>query len=224
MFEPFIAALGHEFGIRVVRYPTSGALGYEELEAHARAALPEEGPFVILGESFSGPIAVSIAASRPAGLIGLVLCATFAGNPRPVLGPLHHVAGALPIKLAPIAILSAALLGRFSTPPLQSALAAAISRVSSKALQARLRAVLSVDVSAKLKAVEVPLLYLWAKHDRVVPASAARRIKRALPSAQVMAVNAPHCLLQAAPDEGVALVGSFMRSLRAGLPASPPGS
>lgn len=217
LFEPFIPALGQEFSIRVVRYPATEALGYKELEEHARKALPKSGRFVILGESFSGPIAVSIAASRPAGLVGLILCATFVRNPRPLLGPLRFLADALPVKLVPLAVLNAALLGRFSTRQLRSTLAAAMSQVSSAALQARLRSVLCVDVSAKLKTITVPLLYLLAEHDQVVPVSASRQIQREFPATRVAPVNAPHFLLQAAPSESAALVGNFMRSLHNAL-------
>ena len=54
LVEPFVAALGSQFSVTIVRYPITEALGYAELEAVARAALPTDGPFVILGESFSG--------------------------------------------------------------------------------------------------------------------------------------------------------------------------
>lgn len=63
LFEPFISALAGEFEVKVVTYPASQPLGYTELEAVARKAIPKEGPYVILGESFSGPIAVSLGAS-----------------------------------------------------------------------------------------------------------------------------------------------------------------
>jgi hypothetical protein len=63
LFEPFVAALGHEFAVKVVDYPRAEPLGYEQLELFATAALPSEGPLILLGESFSGPIAVALAAS-----------------------------------------------------------------------------------------------------------------------------------------------------------------
>ena len=214
LFEPFVTALGSEFGIEIVRYPTTGALGYAELEAHARRSLPSEGRFVILGESFSGPIAVSIAASRPARLVGLILCSSFIRNPLPIFGLLRHFAKVLPVKLAPFAALNAALLGRFSTSQLRSMLAAAMSEVSAEALRARLRAVLSVEVSAKLKAVNVPLLYLLAKHDQLVPISALKQIQRAFPDTQVVSVEAPHFLLQAAPTEAADSVRNFIGTLQ----------
>ena len=214
LFEPFISALSPEFSVQIVRYPTTGALGYEELEAHARRSFPTSGPFVILGESFSGPIAVSIAASRPEGLIGLILCATFIRNPRPFFGPMRHFASALPVKLAPLWVLNEALLGRFSNPRLRSVLAEAMSQVSAEALRSRLRAVLSVNVSAKLKAIDVPLLYLLAKHDQVVPVSALEKIRQVFPATQVAPIDAPHFLLQAAPNDAVTAVSNFIRALQ----------
>ena len=217
LFEPFTAALGKEFSVQVVRYPTTGALACEKLEEHARSSLPTNSQFVILGESFSGPIAVSIAASHPVGLVGLILCSTFIRNPRPFFGPLRYLASALPVNFAPHALLSAALLGRFSTPQLRCALAAAMAQVSADALRARLRAVLSVEVSAKLKAVAVPLLYLLAEHDQVVPVGALRQIEQMFPATQVASVNAPHFLLQAAPNEAAVAVSNFLRSLHTAL-------
>ena len=96
-------------------------------------------------------------------------------------------------------------------------LAEAMSQVSAEALRSRLRAVLSVDVSAKLKAIDVPLIYLLAEHDQVVPVSALEQIKRVLPDIQVAPIDAPHFLLQAAPNEAASAVSKFMRSLHNAL-------
>lgn len=214
LFASFIAALGKEFNVQIVRYPTIGALGYAELEEFVRKSLPTSGRFVILGESFSGPIAISIAASQPAGLVGLILCCTFMRNPRPLFASLRPLINMFPVKLVPLTLFNTVLLGRFSTPQLRSALASAMSQVSAEALRARLHAVLSTDNSAKLKVVDVPLLYLLARHDKVVPVSALRQIKRALPTTQVESLNAPHFLLQATPLEAAVLVSNFMRKLQ----------
>ena len=214
LFEPFAAALGKEFRVQVVGYPATGELGYAELERHVRGHLPKDGPFVILGESFSGPIAVSLAASCPPGLAGIVLCSTFVRNPRPAFGWLRHFIGALPVKLAPLPVLDALLLGRFSTPALRSLLGAAMSSVSAQALRSRLRAVLSTDVSEKLGAVRVPSLYLLATHDRVVPASSLRHIQDVLPTVWVEPIDAPHFLLQAAPAEAADALARFMTPLQ----------
>ncbi|MGQ0798894.1 MAG: serine aminopeptidase domain-containing protein [Pseudomarimonas sp.] len=43
--------------------------------------LPRSEPYFLLGESFGGPLAIALAARQPRGLLGLVLCASFARYP-----------------------------------------------------------------------------------------------------------------------------------------------
>ncbi|MDO8651017.1 MAG: alpha/beta hydrolase [Undibacterium sp.] len=213
LFESFISALGGEFAVTTVCYPKNETLGYDDLEVIARRLLPTSGNFIILGESFSGPIAVSLAAAKPKGLVGLILCSTFVRNPRPAFKPMRMLAHVLPVKLAPNIIINYFLLAPFSTSFLRSALKSAISQVSGPAFKARLNAVLSVDVSAKLRAVQVPLLYLQAAHDRVVPPDAGSYIAAVYPATQVLTIDAPHFLLQVAPDEAANAVKSFARDI-----------
>ncbi|MEM4989183.1 alpha/beta hydrolase [Collimonas sp. H4R21] len=212
LFQPLIGALDAEFNVRIVRYPTEGALDYEALEKHARLSLPRDGHFVILGESFSGPVAVSLAASRPPGLVGLILCCTFVRNPHPAFTGLHSCVGSLPVKLAPLAVLNWFLLGRYSTQHLRSALAAALAPVSSLALRTRLKAVLSADVTTEFKSIEVPILYLQAEHDRVVPPSATRQVMLAQPATRLVKIAGPHFLLQAFPSQAAQTIAAFMRN------------
>jgi pimeloyl-ACP methyl ester carboxylesterase len=70
---------------------------------------------------------------------------------------------------------------------------------------------LEVDVSTKLAAVKVPVLYLGASHDRLVPAAASRLVTQLRPVTRIAEVDAPHCLLLAAPSQATALVGEFVR-------------
>ncbi|HET8734682.1 MAG TPA: alpha/beta hydrolase, partial [Anaeromyxobacteraceae bacterium] len=81
LFARFLGAATGALDFRRVPYPRDRFLGYAELEALVRARLPAGEPFAILGESFGGPLALRVAASRPAGLVGLVLVATFHRKP-----------------------------------------------------------------------------------------------------------------------------------------------
>ena len=215
LFAPFIAALGVTVKTVVVRYPPQGALDYPACEALARQALPLRGRFVILGESFSGPVAISLAASQPKGLMGLVLCATFASNPYPIFKPFANLTRLLPIKAAPASAMGLGLLGRFATPELLAALQSALAAVSTTALHARMRAVLSVDVHDQLRDVAVPALYLRAAHDRVVPARAAQHIGHVCSQATIVDIDAPHFILQAAPGPAADAVQTFLHAIAA---------
>jgi pimeloyl-ACP methyl ester carboxylesterase len=213
LFREFVAALGPSAEVTVVSYPPDKALGYPALEEFARAVLPADRPFVLLGESFSGPIAISLASASPAGLVGLVLCCSFARNPLPVLGGLRLLVGLVPLKRAAVDLSCRLLLGRFSTPVLRFALSQALGLVSPAALRARLRAVLGVDVSDKLRQLRMPLLYLRATEDRLIPRAASRLVSRLAPHTRMAEVTAPHFLLQAAPSQAAAIVTEFVRQL-----------
>lgn len=203
LFAPFIAALGDEFEVRVVRYPGDHLGGYEELETLARAAIPQDRPYVLLGESFSGPIAIAIAASAPGQLRGLVLCCTFARNPQPGLALLKPFIGAVPFKALPA--------GWFVARQMRAAFVRALDRVTAQALRARMRAVLAVDVSDRLAACDVPILYLRAMRDRLVPPAAASLIAGIKPETRVIDFDTPHFLLQTAPEQAASEVAAFVR-------------
>ena len=212
-FTEFIAALPGAVAPIVVSYPPDRAMNYAELEKLARASLPDERPFVLLAESFSGPVAVAIAASKPAGLRGLVLVCSFVNSPLPVPRALQSVTSRFPIERVPVWIAAALLLGRYASRTLRGRLAAAIARVTPAVWRARLRAVLGVDVAAQLRNVEVPVLYLRAINDRIVSGRTSRVIGKLLPNARVVALKGPHFILQAKPVESAACVEAFVRDV-----------
>lgn len=214
LYESFISALGPTYSVKIVRYPTDKPLDYSELEDIARAGLPSEGSFIILGESFSGPIAVSLASECSSQLKGLILCCSFVKNPRPILSGIKTFIDLLPINIMPKAMLNFFLLGAFSNNALSSALSHAVTQVSSPVLHARLKAVLSVNVTEKFTALKVPILYLRASHDRVVPRDSSEMILLLNARSKVIQIEAPHLLLQAAPVKAAQAVGTFTQEVQ----------
>jgi pimeloyl-ACP methyl ester carboxylesterase len=213
LFSDFIAALEPGFELTVARYPADKVLDYIELEGIARTFLPKNSPYILLAESFSGPIGISIAASSPPGLVGLVLSCSFSRNPRPVLGAFRWLLDLLPETRIPTTVLSALLLGRHSTDHLRSQLSQALDGLSKGVLKARLMAVFEVDISARLAHIKIPILYLQASEDRLVPRSAAVHISRLAPQIRVVALCAPHLLLQTVPSAAAAVVSQFSREI-----------
>ncbi len=197
----------------VVSYPSVGCDDYPAAENAARAALPGEGQFLLMGESFSGPLAISIAASKPPGLIGVVLCASFARNPHPLLSFFWPLAGIGRPAWLVFRLLSELLLDRWSTRDRASKLGGAVVAVSPQILRARLRAVHRVDVSRELASLNVPLLAIVAEHDRVVPSSAAAHVQTIYPRAKAVTVAGPHSLLQANPVGVVDAIREFSISI-----------
>jgi pimeloyl-[acyl-carrier protein] methyl ester esterase len=197
MLHGFMAAVRPSFAsVQAIAYPTDVVLDYRALETFVRNALPEHTPFVLLGESFSGPIAISIAADPPPNLIGLVLSTTFARAPVPLLAPFAPLTRFAPTRTMPTALLSAVLLGRWSTPELRRTLRAALNDVAPAVQRARAAAAMRIDVSDRLARIAVPTLSLKANHDRLLRAGASRQILAGVASAREIPLDGPHLLLQ----------------------------
>lgn len=219
LFADFLSCLDPAIKPIVVSYPANQPLGYRELTDFARSYLPANEPFVLLGESFSGPVAIALAAERPAGLAGLILSCTYARNPLPWLQPTKGLIGFVPVSGKLSGLLAPLLFGRFSSAALRAGLRQALARVSAGALRARMRAVLDVNFSGPLKSVHVPILYLQATGDRVVPASASRAVVATGRDVELVAFRGPHLLLQALPDETAKVIGKFIHKAVQDLPA-----
>ncbi|HEX7642301.1 MAG TPA: alpha/beta hydrolase [Burkholderiaceae bacterium] len=218
LFQPWIAAKPDGFDLRVIDYPVDAALGYQELLPLVRVRLPQDRPYILLAESFSGPLGLMLAAEAPSGLAGLILCCTFAKNPLPWLVFAKPLLGGTGFLVSPALLARLghrALFGRFADAQTKAALSGALRRLHPSVLQARMLAVLGADVSALLPRVCVPALYLSAGEDRVVPASALRRLVEALPRMRISRIATPHMLLQTAPQEAWKAVVTFLDHCRA---------
>ncbi len=212
LFTPFIKALD-ETDCEVIRYPPDRAMSYADHEAYVHERLPSDQPFVLLGESFSGPVAISIAARSPANLLGVILCCSFVSNPLPVFGPLGRLIGVAPAVKLPARLFAPWLYGGHATPELRRAHVRAMSTVAASTLRARVAAVLAVDYRERLRRVAVPMLYLQARKDRLIPRSALQSIQRIRGDVQVSGVDGPHFLLQTRAQECAVNVRSFLASL-----------
>lgn len=216
LFHHFDAALRAHSAIDTlaIAYPAA-PLDYAALEAFVRDRLPRDRPFVVLAESFSGPLGAALRADPPPGMRALVLCCSFVRNPRPVLAPLRHLLGIVPFGTMPGFALRQALLAPYATPQLQEELAAALAQVPPATLRQRLRAVLETNATRSFARGSLPVLYLRARHDRLVPPANAVQILRQAAGAQLVDIAAPHMLLQAAPEAAAGAVAAFITRLSA---------
>lgn len=212
LFAEFAQVLGPAVESQIISYPKNEPLGYRELEALARAALPRDRPFVVLGESFSGPIAVRIAAQPPAGLVGVILCGTFAKNPYPLFGWAAPLAAWFPLKSLPQWVRAPLMWGSVSPDRAPEQLARAIADVSEAVIRHRIEALLAVDESAALAGIRVPMLVLQAERDLVIPDSATRWIMETARHARLVRIDGPHLLLQTRPEQCAAAVTEFVRA------------
>lgn len=200
LLSDFAAALAPEFEASVIAYPPDVVMDYAALREHVRAALPTDEPFVLIAESFSGPIAIELAAEQPPGLAGLVLSNSFATRPRAAGGWRSWLVGRMPHARVPAWLYSRWLLGRWSSRSWRRRLRAAVAPLARDVLRQRLRDVRQVDVLDQISLVPCPLLVLRATHDRLVARDSWLAMRDRSRHAVCIEIDGPHLLLQAQPQ------------------------
>lgn len=219
LFRPFIQTLPANLNPIVVSYPSDQALDYDDLLPLVLRAIPRGQPFAILGESFSGPLAVMAAALAPTGLKAVILCASFVQNPLPTgFGLIRPFVRGFCFRLAPEFVRTRALLGEYATPELRRLSADALATVSPGILAHRVRSLLRVDVRRELPACPVPIMYLQGAHDRVVGRRNLADVVNAYPATQIARLPAPHFVLQAQPTAAAKAVSTFLTAANPGGP------
>lgn len=224
LFAPFLRALPDWIRPLVVSYPGARPLDYAGHLEYVMAALPTA-PFVILGESFSGPLALMAAARRPTGLRGVILCATFVGWPLGLPVRLARLAVNLGVfRLKSTRLFQRIVMGGSAAGELRRMLPQVLAGLTPQVLAARAEAVMALDCSAELRSCTVPLLALAARHDRIVAAAATERLRQLRPDLEVVIFDSPHLVLQLATAEAVAVIGRFLAGLAGGEESPTAGS
>lgn len=199
-----VARLSRSRPVTCVAYPADRALGYGELTDHVSACLPK-GRCVLLAESFGGPIAIKLAASRKT-ISGLVLAGSFARHPLPSF--LSWFAAFDP-RLLPKRVVSRVLLGRDSQPELASRLHASLSKLPRDVLSARLRSVLTVDCRSTLQQIACPILCLQGRRDLLLNEKTAGEMIAGRPERTVEWMDASHMILETKPDVSADYIEAF---------------
>jgi pimeloyl-[acyl-carrier protein] methyl ester esterase len=208
LFAPLRAVLPAEVQVEPVTYPMSRPLGYEGLLNELK--LPTA-PHVLVGESFSGPLALWLAARKPPGLRAVVLVASFVLSPVAMKGVLRALVRPWLFRRPPPDwVLRRYLVGEDASAREVEAVRAAIASVSPDVMAVRLRQVLCVDAREALRSCPVSVTYLRGTKDRLVPASMMEGMREILPSMATVEIDAAHLVLQCRPIESAAAIVQVM--------------
>ena len=119
---------------------------YKDLKTKVQTALPSD-DYIIVSESFSGPLAVMIASENPTGLKGVVFVATFAKTPIKVPKFFTYLVDITPTKSRLLSRLAQPfLMGRWATPEFTTRFKNVMHAVPASTMAGLLREVLKVDV------------------------------------------------------------------------------
>ena len=217
LFAKFVSALRPSLEARIVRYPTDRPLSYADLFSLVVKAIPQSQPFVLLAESFSTPLAVRLAATNPASLKGLVICAGFIKNPlRGWLRYMTRFVQPLLFRIPPPRfVLERFLIGAQAPSELRDEVRRTLRSVSPEVIAFRVRAVMACDATREFALIRVPVLYLQAGQDRLVNKSSFQEIREVKPDAILAVIAAPHFVLRREPNSAADAIAQFVAALPA---------
>jgi pimeloyl-ACP methyl ester carboxylesterase len=196
----------------VIGYPPDQCWDYPALADYVCARLPAS-PFIIIAESFAGPLALLMAQRSNNNLRALVLCATFVRNPYPfisrVLRPLlcDRLFRIKPNKW----LIRLMIAGTDAPVALIERTLANLAQVSTAVLRQRLDAVLDCDARAWLQHCKLPLLHIHARRDHLLPRRSAREMQRLRPDMLSIEIDSPHFVLQRQSGECTQHIIAFLK-------------
>jgi pimeloyl-[acyl-carrier protein] methyl ester esterase len=212
LFRRLLSALPNELQAKVVSYPNQ-ALDLEQLAAHVLRQLPAQ-RVVLLAESFSGLVALTLLANAAARIRAVIFVGAFAEPPRPFLlrlAPLASQAGGW-VRSIPSFFLRRYCLGPEANAEQLNELRQAIGAVAPDVLAQRLALIAKRHSFGPLSS-GVPAYYLKASTDKLVPASCATWFEQRFKPCGIEELRGPHFLLQANPRDSAAVIARVLRTL-----------
>ncbi len=205
LLKPLAGRLSTHRPVQIISYPSDRCLDYNQLIAFVGELLPAD-QFVVLGESFSGPIAIEIAATHER-VVGLILASTFARHPLPSW--LAWFTSLLDLRWFPSKLIVAILMGSAATPALELRLRDVLSSLPPTVLRTRAKDALRVDRRDRLSQTTCPALCLHGSSDRLVGRRQIVEILAARPDCELRRLEAPHMLLATHAETAAAIIDDF---------------
>lgn len=211
LFAPLLAHLDSTLQVQTLCLPSQGSQDHEHLADRILGKLGDTA-FVLLGESFSGPLAYHLALRQPSGLRGVIFAASFLSRPHPLLALTRY----LPLPrwlLRQSSLLRLFCLNGQASAALIQTLREEIQQLPPSLLRARLQSLNQLP-KPRLQ-LELPALHLLPKQDRLVTRQAQISLQTYCKQLNQVAVDGPHFLLQAQSQACAQAIQRFIE----GLPA-----
>jgi len=215
LFSPLIDALPENISTISVSYQDTSAQSYEDYRDYVITHLPTDTTFFILGESFSGPVALLVGMLSPERCLGIILSCTFASSVTPNFLPGKSTVTKVPLSAVPVSAIRIALTNSFKQTNISRSLEMVLKSLDSDVVSKRLQLILDLDIRSKLSSIDLPVLVLRASQDKLVGIRSSQEIVDLLPNAEEDVIRGPHLLLQTEPDICADSIERFIEKVRA---------
>jgi len=181
---------------------------YEDLTNHFARMISELDQCLLIAESFSGPLALMLAARHPQSVASVVLIGSFATSPLPKVA--RCVPWSLVFRLPlPSVLVRHFMLGYDCDSSLVREFKDAVHSIHSRVLAGRLREIVRVDARSLMSKIRCPILYLRPSRDAVIPEICIDTIRRLRSDAAIHTIEGPHLLLETKPLQAWQLIADF---------------
>lgn len=181
-------------------------LSYPELCDHFSNLIEEGRQYIVVAESFSGPLGILLAHRFPDQINRLILVASFACAPRRIGSRLFNFvnnylnqSGVLFKIGLPKFVARRFFLGNAS-PDLIKSLQVAVKTQRPSTLRYRISQIANVDVRRELSELRCLVHYVQPQADRLVPKTSLTEILKTKPDTRVHEILGPHLIMQTQPQ------------------------
>lgn len=212
LFKPFLSVLPLDVRTQVIVYPRDRLLSVHEYAEFVKSQLPP-GRIILLAESFSGPVLLTLLSLLEKPVAAAIFCASFAEPPRPLLlrlAALVACTGPL-LRSAPDFLLRRFCLGPAAKTEQLELARETLSMIPPKILAHRLKLLAKRHSFLKMQ-FRIPCYFLQATTDRLVPAKAVDWFRNHFENFQLEKLSGPHFLLQTKPQECARLATAIFRA------------
>ncbi|HEX2675160.1 MAG TPA: alpha/beta fold hydrolase [Polyangiales bacterium] len=210
LFTPLRAVAEPAFELRVLRYDHAQDQSYARLASELKRELPTERPFVLIAESFAGPLAIRLAAERGREVEAVVFVNSFVRAPVTLAQRVLLASLGRAISHPPAWAVRRYMLGDDAPLALVQSVQDALQRVPAPVLRARLATLASCDESESYLRCMAPMFYLRGMRDRLLDPAALALVEYLRPGLVVESLDGPHLLLQRNPEAAVAVLSEWL--------------
>ena len=211
LFSPLLKELSSNDCL-LLSLPSTGNQDYPSITKQIKAKLPLE-DFILVAESFSGPIGAELARSNIPNMKGVIFVASFLSSPNKRLIELA--------RLLPLRVLShlpffryfykSLFLGTRASDELVNLFQATLDSLPMSLINSRLKTMHSL-VSSQQKS-NIPAAYIQASRDKLVSANKISEFQLCFSDLNIKVVDGPHFILQPNPKECVQVINELVFAL-----------
>jgi len=199
LFQPFLDVFPKDISTHIIDYPCDKVLTYKELTYYVHKKLPINEEYILLAESFSGPIAYELSKIKHHNLKAIIFVASFIQPPNKFL----IVAKLIPFYFLipnniPLFILKY-LLGELANSHLISLVNQSLSKVNRKVLESRIKEMARLSQPSEL--IKVKCIYLQPNNDQLVSKINSTTIEKLAINFTNHKIEGSHFILQVNPKD-----------------------